>query len=498
MATPLPKNAATFSLAGIMACTGGRVQGALGEKAMQVCGISTDTRSIQAGEAFVALAGEQFDGHEHLGEAAARGAVLAFVERKVPRPDGMTIIEVGSTLEALGALASCHLARWREADSSRRVLALTGSAGKTTTKTAISGLLRRAQPHGVHTTPGNLNNLIGAPLTVLALTDQRDAVLELGSNSPGEIPRLARMVRPNVALVTLVASAHTEGLGDLESIAREKLALLSELSGADSVAMGNADDDVVMAGMMRCNAPRRVSYGEASHAVYRMTERSMSSPQRQHLVVERGGDTLSIQTPLIGQVGALATTAAIAAVEMLIGESIDPAIVGPALDATSCGGRLCPVDAGSGLLLIDDSYNANPASCAASLQTAVEIASALGRRLVVVFGEMRELGGQSADEHVTLGRLVADSSAALLIAVEGDAQLTADAARSGGTEAHFVATAQDAVALALSEVVSEDVVLVKGSRGVRTETVVQALLAQHDARPISGSPPADGCRGMAP
>jgi UDP-N-acetylmuramoyl-tripeptide--D-alanyl-D-alanine ligase len=477
MATPIPLNDAAFSLAGIMACTGGRVIGPLADDAMQVKGVSTDSRTLRPGGLFVALSGDNFDGHEHVVSAAENGAVLALVEREIEAPDSITLLRVSSALDALGKLAACHLTLWRKADPRRRVLALTGSAGKTTTKAAIDALLRAAQPHGVHTAPGNLNNLVGVPMTMFGLGEEhRYAVLELGTNRPGEIPTLAKMVRPDVGLLTLIASAHSAGLGDIDAIAREKTALFDEV---DAVAIGNADDELVSRGLERCDAEQR-RYGRSEQADYRISERELVLSEldrgllRARLLIETSAGSMQVETPLLGHAGALATAGAIAAVEALTGQRIDASLVGHALECV--GGRLAPINAPSGVLLIDDSYNSNPASCRSSLETASEVAAATGRRLVLVLGEMRELGEQSADEHDALGRLVASGPAALLIAVNGDALRIAERAREKGIESSFAEDAAAAAVVALRDVQKNDVVLVKGSRGVRTELVVQALM----------------------
>ena len=495
MATPIPSNEASFTLGEILATTAGRLSGALTDQALEVRGVSTDTRSVRPGEAFVALAGDRFDGHEHLAEAAAAGAVPAIVEREMVAPPGLTQLIVGSTLESLGALAAAHLDRWRRASSRRRVLGLTGSAGKSTTKEAIVQLLAAAQPHGVHATRGNLNNLVGVPMTLLGLgAAHRFAVVEMGTNATGEIPRLSRMVRPDVGLVTLIAAAHTEGLGTVDDVAVEKNSLFAQLAG-EGCAIGNADDDRVLAGMMRCDAGRRVRYGRGAEGGYRITGREILAKvgsddgPRSAVTLERpGGTSLTATIPLLGEVGALAMAAAVAAVETLLEVAVEGAVVSRALATMS--GRMTTRQAPSGLLVVDDSYNSNPASARASIATSAELATATGRRLVLVLGEMRELGPLSVSEHEGVGEAAAAVAPALLIAVTGDARHVADRAREAAVEAHFVEDADAAAELALARCLPGDLVLVKGSRGVRTERVVDALLGGRGAPPPHGS--ADG------
>jgi UDP-N-acetylmuramoyl-tripeptide--D-alanyl-D-alanine ligase len=481
MATPIPKNTAAFTLAEIMAATGGAIRGALADDALSVAGLETDTRRLVRGEAFVALAGERFDGHHHLAEAAAQGASLAIVEREAPAPPGLTTLRVGSSLAALGELAAWHLERWHKR-AGGRVLALTGSAGKTTTKAAVAALAAAARPGLVHATAGNLNNLVGVPMTVLALPPAaRFLVLELGTNQRGEIAKLARMTRPDVAIVTLVAAAHTAGLGSVEDVAREKGALFEAL-GATGVAIGNADDARVARALARAPAGTRLRYGLSEAADYRVIEQRLVAPGRTRVVLSRGGEHLEVETPLAGRAGALALAAALAGAEALLGCSLgEGELARMAFTGADLAGRMQPRQARSGLWLVDDSYNANPASCRASIEAAAELAAHLGRRLVLVLGEMRELGAVSASEHAALGDVAAKSGAALLVAVGGDAEATAHAGRDAGLDARFVASAALAAETAVTLVDAGDVVLVKGSRGVGNEAVVRALWQAHES-----------------
>jgi UDP-N-acetylmuramoyl-tripeptide--D-alanyl-D-alanine ligase len=470
MATPIPDNDARLSLADILRATGGRLSGRVADEAIEIAGVSTDTRQLRPGQLFVALRGDRFDGHDHLAAAAQAGAALAIVDRDVKPP--LTAVRVPDTLDALGALAALHLERWRRRDARRRVIAITGSAGKTTTRQAIAALLAEASdPAQIHASAGNLNNRVGVPMTLFALADgHRHAVIELGTNRAGEIGKLARMVKPDVALITLIAAAHAEGLGDLEAIAREKLSLLSALEG---LAVGNADDARVAAALARCERRLTYGYGEAD---YRIVARQVIDADRSRLRIACPAGELEADIALIGSAGALACAAAVAVVEALLDRQLDASTVTRALAAIARDGRLHPRHSADGLVVLDDSYNANPASCRASIQAAREIAEALARRLILVLGEMRELGAVSAEAHDELGRLVAESGAALVIAVAGDARRTAEQASRAGMRAAFCEDAAEAAALAAREVAPDDVVLVKGSRGVRTEQVVTTLL----------------------
>jgi UDP-N-acetylmuramoyl-tripeptide--D-alanyl-D-alanine ligase len=422
---------------------------------------------------------------------------LAIVERDVQAPAGLTLLKVESTLGALGALAHLHLSRWR---SSGTVIAVTGSAGKTTTKHAIAGLLEAMDAGPIYASPGNLNNRIGVPLSALCVTQEhRYAVLELGTNRPGEIAALARILRPDVALLTLVAAAHTEGLGDIDAVAEEKGSLLSSLAPhGHATAIGNGDDPRVSACIAACAAPHKILYGTSTEHDYHIAARSLTSHDRSELALVRpDASRIEVELPVIGQAGALATVAAVAAAEAVTGARCDPASLGRAFQGRGLDGRLGCERLPGGVILIDDSYNANPASSRASLAAAAEVAQFTGGRLVLVLGEMRELGSDSADAHRVLGQQVAATGAACLIAVAGDAQHMVDVAAAGGVEASFFDDAQQAARFALEMLRDGDVVLVKGSRSIRTERVADALRARGVR--VATPPARDGkCGGISP
>lgn len=476
MATPIPQNDAPFDLEEVLEATGGRVIGPLGDRHRGLCGVGTDTRQLRRGEIFVALKGEQHDGHRHLQMAAEAQAGLALVEREVPHPEGaaMTLVRVDDTWRALRQLAAHHLGRWREHQQGR-VLAVTGSAGKTTTKAAIGAILDEVAPRRAHVNRGNLNNLIGVPMTIFGLTQAHAyAVLEMGTNQPGEIPTLARLGRPDVAMVTLISEAHTEGLGGIEGVAREKLAMFAEAPRM-AVRIGNADDHRVWDGIADYGL-RGLSYGVNERASYRILSRRLDGA-RQRTELQVLDRQLSVAAPLFGAVGSLAVAAAVAGVEALLERRLSASDIEAGLARFEAGRRFRLVEAG-GLKIVDDTYNSNPASCAASLATAAELAAADGRRLVLVLGEMRELGAESVEAHRKLGTQAA-AHGHILIAIGGDARHLAEAARAAGADALFVEDAEDAVA-PLRERLSgpqDFLVLVKASRSIRAERVVDALLA---------------------
>jgi UDP-N-acetylmuramoyl-tripeptide--D-alanyl-D-alanine ligase len=482
MATPIPANRAAFTRAELVTATSGELHG----EVAHVVGVSTDTRAVTPGAAFVALRGEVHDGHAHLEAAFAAGATLAVVERDVAAPAGLSLLRVRSTLTALGDLARLHARRWRASGPGRTVIGITGSAGKTTTRVAVSALLERLFAGEVHATQGNLNNRVGLPMVLFGLSPRhRVAVLEMGMNQPGEIAELCRLAEPDAGLVTLIAAAHTEGLGSIAAVSAEKGALYRALR-EDGTALGNADDPRVRAELGSSPARRRHLYGRAAGADVRLTAREPIGMTSSRVTLERAAGTISFATPLLGEAGALACAAAVAVAELVLGARVDSALCAEAFARADVGagaGRLVPRVFGSGLAVIDDTYNANPASTCASIVAAAEIARATSRRLVLVLGEMRELGAESAPGHDEVGRAAASSGAAEVFAVgPGDASRIAARAAEGGVRAVHADRVEDLAALAKLAVRPGDLVLVKGSRSIGTERVVAALALDHDQR----------------
>jgi len=468
MATALPENRAPFSFAELLSLTGGEL--ASGNAAGSVTGVVTDSRADVRGKLFVALAGERFDAHAFVADVARAGAAAVLVERAVEAP-GVPVVRVKSTLAALGELGRAQRRRFRG-----KVVAVAGSAGKTTTRSAIGAVLDALAPGAVHQTHGNLNNLIGVPLVLLGLTEaQRFAVVEIGTNAPGEVAALTRLVEPDLGVLTLIGIEHSEGLGDLDGIEREEAALFDGI-GAAGVAIGNADDERVARCLAAATAGERVGYGFGAAATLR-AERRGSSGGRQRLAVLSREGAFELELPLLGEAGAYAALAAIAVAERLVPGALDARLLSAAFSRAGEPGRLEAHELADGTLVLDDAYNANPASARASLRTAREIALERKARLVLVLGEMRELGALSSREHAGLGEAIGASGAAALVAVSGDARLYLDGALASGIDACFAADSDAALDAVRARVRPGDVVLVKASRGVRAERVVAGLLA---------------------
>ena len=468
MASLIPQNSAAFSLSqAATICAGAR----LGPDA-ECVGVTTDTRADLRGQLFVALRGERFDGHDFALQALEQGAAGVVVERELAGVRAAVV--VNSTLTALGALAAAHRQRW-----AKRIVGVAGSAGKTTTRSAITAVLGALYPGAVHFAAGNLNNLIGVPMVLLGLRPEHSiGVVEIGTNAPGEVRALSTMATPDLAVLTLIGLEHSEGLGDLDGIEREEGEIWSGL-GPEGLAVINADDERVQRTLQSINHTRSLSYGYAEGANYRLRARTASALGGSILEVERrtsfAQDTVELETSLLGEAGAYATLAALAVGEWLSQRALDPALVSGALAAAGEPGRLTPIELADGTVVLDDSYNSNPASVKSSLSTAREIALARGARLVLVIGEMRELGALAAAQHAEVGGWLADSGSPLLVAVMGDAQRFVEPAKRAGLDAHFAETAEQALALLLLCLQPKDVVLVKASRGVRAERLVRGL-----------------------
>jgi UDP-N-acetylmuramoyl-tripeptide--D-alanyl-D-alanine ligase len=475
MSAALPSNRVELSLSEVVRATGGELCG--GEA--KIRGVSTDSRADLSGALFVALVGERFDGHDFAEKAAERGAAALLIERDVATK--LPTVKVKSTLAALGALGALRRRAW-----GGKVVAVAGSAGKTTTRAALSALLEAAEPGSVHYVRGNFNNLIGVPLVLLSLGEkERLAVVELGTNRPGEVGALTRMAAPDVGVLTLIGYEHTEGLGDLDGVEAEEGALFAQLGAG--VAVGNADDERVARQLAKARGPR-ISYGQGPDADYRFRVLELSASGSDLEVRRRlAGRELTTRFRIgtLGDAGAYAACAALAAVETLLARELPAELLSAAFASSvaSEAGRLCPIELTGGILLLDDTYNANPESVESSLKTARQLATQRGVPLVLVLGEMRELGELSQGLHRQIGEAAASHGPELLLAVAGDARLIGEAAAARGIRTEFVADAEAAADLLEARVTEPAVVLVKASRGVRAEKVVQRLIAARGNAP---------------
>jgi UDP-N-acetylmuramoyl-tripeptide--D-alanyl-D-alanine ligase len=422
------------------------------------CGVSTDSRTIAAGELFVALHGERFDAHEFVGAAVARGAVAVVCTRHVATQ--VPTLLVPDTLLALGLIA-----RHNRMLFAGRVVGLTGSAGKTTTKEMIAAILSRAGP--TIATQGNLNNEVGVPLTLLRLDAQaRFGVIEMGASKPGDIAYLGRFAVPDVALLTNAMPAHLQGFGSLEAIAGTKGEIYDAL-GPAGVAVLNIDDRFAPDWERRIGSRRliRASARHDSAADVRAADVSIEAGMaRFRLELPDGSRAVQLGVPGVHQVSNAVNAAAVA---LALGIGTDCIVSG--LEAVrAVSGRMQQLRTDSGCLLIDDSYNANPGSVRAAIDS---LACFSGER-VLVLGNMAELGGHADALHREVGAYARERGIEQLLLV---GEHGAEVARGYGARARVFAS-RDELAEACREFDRDGVVmLVKGSRSAGMEQVVEAL-----------------------
>lgn len=453
-----------FTIAEILEATGGRLAAGPAEGAAGR--VVTDTRALQPGQTFVALCGERFDGHDFAADATKAGAACVIVERAEalgesdrPEPAIVVVPDTYAALEALGKAARDRLAC--------PVVGITGSCGKTTLKEMIGQVLGR-RLRG-RTPPKSFNNRIGVPLTLLAAEADDEFVLcELGTSAPGEIASLAAVARPTIGVVTLVAPAHLEGLGTVEAVAKEKAALVEALP-PEGVAVLNADDPRV-AGMAAACRGRAVTVGEAESADLRVTDVEQTEDGLRFAV-----EGVRFELPVLGRHQAMLAAAA-AAVANEFGLTTSEAA--EALRAFRPPKMRLGLRRAGDVLVLDDAYNANPASMAAALNL---LAVWPDRRKVFFCGEMRELGNASAQAHADLGKLAVEAGVARLVCVGDLGERTALTAIAAGLDPDAAEWYEDS-SVAAAEVARfvepGDVVLVKGSRTMRMERIVEALVGR--------------------
>ncbi|HEX7370448.1 MAG TPA: UDP-N-acetylmuramoyl-tripeptide--D-alanyl-D-alanine ligase [Rhodanobacteraceae bacterium] len=422
-----------------------------------VHGVSTDTRTLQSGELFVALVGEQHDGHDHVAEAAARGAMAAIVAH--PVAVDLPQILVADTLHALGDLASAVRA---QRDIS--VIGITGSNGKTSVKALTARILARHAR--THSNAGSFNNEIGVPLTLLAMPEDTDyAVLEMGAGKPGDIAYLAAIVRPRVGLVNNIGPAHLERMHTLEGIAETKGAMYQALP-ADGVAVINADDAFAMYFAGLAGARRKLRFGLDAPADVNATDIDLHADGSRFSLRTPIGDAV-VDLPLPGRHN-VANAAAAATLALAVDVPLDVIVAGLA-DAEAVSGRLLRRESPQGWTLFDDSYNANPGSALAAIAT---LALQPGERWLVL-GNMGELGPDAAALHARIGQAAREQGVTRVYTV---GKLADHAAEAFGAEARTFADQA-----ALIETMQKDLhagvsVLVKGSHASHMERVVAALL----------------------
>lgn len=428
-------------------------------------GVSTDTRTLRPGQLFVALRGPNFDGNDYVEMAAAQGAAGALVER-VAAVD-LPQVQVDDTLQALGRLAH----DWR-CKNDPRVIALTGSNGKTTVKEMIAAVLR---PLGrTHATRGNFNNEIGVPLTLLDLAPVHDfAVIEMGANHAGEIARLTAMARPHIGIVTNAAAAHLEGFGSLEGVARAKGELFEGLQ-ADATAVMNRDDRFYDIWQSMTRTDKVLTFGRDRQADFRVREvfqYTNGHGDGVRLELDTPDGECELRLPLPGQHNAMNAAAAAAAC-WAAGAHLEDIVAG-LLTVRPVRGRLAVRRARCGARVIDDTYNANPAS----LRAALDFLAAQPGRAWLVLGDMGELGAGAREFHAEIGRQARAAGVERLFAL---GPLSAAAAESFGPGAERFDDPGGLIVALQSELQAGVTVLVKASRAMHLEQVSDALSEDED------------------
>ncbi|MEU1088470.1 UDP-N-acetylmuramoyl-tripeptide--D-alanyl-D-alanine ligase [Streptomyces sp. NPDC005576] len=434
-----------------------------------------DSRKVERGSLFAAFVGEQVDGHDYATGAVAAGAVAVLATR----PVGVPAIVVSDVVAALGALARHVVERLGVP-----VVALTGSAGKTSTKDLIAQLMERMGP--TIYPAGNLNNEIGLPLTVLRATEEtQHLVLEMGARYIGDIRYLTGLVPPRIGLVLNVGTAHIGEFGGREQIAQAKGEMVESLP-EDGVAVLNADDPLVRAMSSRTKA-RLLLFGEAPEADVRGENVRLTADGRPAFSLHTPTGCSEVTMRLYGE-HHVSNALAAAAVAHELGMPVHEIAEVLSEAGTLSRWRMEVTERPDGVTFVNDAYNANPESMRAALRALA--AMGRGRRTWAVLGEMAELGDESLSEHDAVGRLAVRLNVSKLVAVGGREaswlQLGAYNEGSWGEESVHVSDAQAAVDLLRSELRPGDVVLVKASRSVGLEKVVQALLENSTEGEVTG------------
>ena len=450
----------------------------------EVEGYSIDSRTVKPGELFFAIVGPRLDGHEFVKAAITRGAAAAVVAKGTAAryPEAPALVRVKDTTRALQDLGA-HVRRARPL----RVVGITGSAGKTTAKEMTAAVLGRR--FRVLKSEGNLNNTYGLPLMLLRLKeDQEVAVLEMGMSYHGEIARLVEIADPDVGAILNVLRVHLEHFGTLEQIARAKGELFRKMR-RDGVAVFNADDRLV-ARLGRAFPGPKLAYGVASrNAQVRAEAIEVDGLSGSRFVLRSGGGSVPVRLSLPGRHNVLnALAAASVGIALgLEGEEIARGLedVRPA----SMRGVLHRLP--EGVEVLDDSYNSNPAAMERAIES-LEAAAPRGRR-ILVSGDMLELGTYGRKAHARLGARAAEAGIDLLVAVGPLSLRAAEAARAaGGCEVRHFPDSETAAAFVATAVRPGHLVLVKGSRGMKMERVVEALLKKHKAGAPIGADRAGG------
>jgi UDP-N-acetylmuramoyl-tripeptide--D-alanyl-D-alanine ligase len=469
-------DAPTLSAAEILTATGGALL--RGGAGWSCRGISTDTRSLLGGNLFIALSGENFDGHDCLAAAAEKGASALLIRpESFGKADAgardLPVIGVPDTLHALGAIAHAWRLRFPVP-----VVAITGSSGKTTTKEILAAIASRSRT--VLKTTGNLNNQIGLPLTLLGLRKGHElAIVEMGTNHPGEIARLAAIAAPDVGLITNIGPAHIEGLGSLEGVREEKGDLFRVMAGRGT-ALINADD-IGIAVLAERWRGKRLTFGLKPGADLSARRIEPAGPEGVRFEIVVGGIAIPARLPVPGLHNVMNALAAAAAAWAL---GFDRQAIAEGLAAfRPVPGRMEVRRLGNGASLIMDAYNANPASVREALATLHELRGP--GNAFAILADMLELGEQSGQYHEEIGNLLAEIGVETLYLKGTLSRFTAEGAIKKGFPAEKI-TFFDAPGRVVADLRRRlrkgDWILIKGSRKIKMEAVAEAIIAAFDLR----------------
>ncbi len=434
-------------------------------------GLSTDSRTVGPNELFWALKGDRFDGHDFVQKALEQGARGIVIQKDHVRPlpcsKTQVVIAVRDTLRAMGDLAA-----WWRHQHAVRVTAVTGSAGKTTTKEMTAEIL--ALGHKTLVSPGNFNNLIGLPVSLLRLKgEHKSAVLEMGMNHPGEIARLTEIADPDVGVITNVGMAHLEGLGDIQGVARAKTELIEKISPTAKVVL-NGDDAL----LMETAAPFQkdvITFGLRPHNDIRCTNLKNPGPVGSSFCIQNRVSAFPVRINIPGLQNVWNALAA-AAVCLCLDVSREHIKEG-LRRFKGVAGRFTPISLPRGVTLVDDTYNANPTSLKAALESVKSMVQK-GGRIMVGLGEMMELGDETIAAHRNAGRWVAELDAHRFAAVGEHARLMVDSAVAFGmnrNEVRAVDSVHEMAEFMGQDMKKGDLIFLKGSRKMDMGKVVDNL-----------------------
>jgi UDP-N-acetylmuramoyl-tripeptide--D-alanyl-D-alanine ligase len=459
---------------------GARRQSSVTTQTSYFTGVSIDSRTAKAGDCFFAIRGEKFDGHDYVADAFAKGAVCAVANEKSKIKNQKSkfrcpVLRVADTVRALGKFA-----RWYRQQAGFKVIAITGSVGKTTTRQIVYHALSRH--FRVCVAPKNFNNNVGLPLTLLAADAEDEIVIaELGSNHPGEIAYLTRIALPDIAVVANVRPAHLEGLGNLQAVAKEKLSISEGLSNG-GVLIINAEvvrwlDDSQLNYQLPITSHQVTTFGTSPDSDYRASDIAFDGFSSSFTIhgPRHTGSRARIHLPLPGR-GNVENALAACAICSQFGLAIDD-FADAARDVRPVAMRLEPLQIGT-LTVLNDCYNANPASMKNALDILRNLEAGEKRRLVFICGDMAELGRQAPALHAELGEYAASAGVQVLLAVGEYAKLTAEAAKRAADYELRAECFEDTASVCdnLQKFIKDsDIILVKGSRIAKLEIVTEKL-----------------------